>query len=63
MCFDVVWAISNFSKYVGGVSYSVEGEIVGRSGGRVLRRNGDRIHAAEVAIEADLMGTSDKRPK
>ena len=49
MCSDVVWVIRNFTKYVNGVSYSVEidnvgvelGEIVGRSGNRVLRRNGD----------------------
>ena len=51
---DVAWAISNFRKYVIGVSYSVVNEFVGEfvcsAGNRVLRRDGDHIRAAEVAI-------------
>ena len=58
MYFDGVWIISNFSKYVSGVSYSVVseivGEIVGRAGDRVLRMDGDRIRAANAAIETQI---------
>ena len=54
MCLDVVWIISNFIKYVSGVSYSAENEIVGRAGNRVLRMDGDRIRGAELAIEKQI---------